>query len=377
MSEKSKKRKKHKVLEVLIDLLMYIFMLLQMIYVFTGNLIHEWIGMGFFVCLLAHIYIKRKWFTSFYKRKGKGISARRVADLLIILLLICVIILMLSSMDVSRTLFPNVHIWGSANFHWILATLALMLSVAHGAMHGYFVAKRKKRMAMGILLCVALAGCLGFYMVPYLNRHFRTVEIDGNQAITGKQMTWKASEHKPLVVYFTRLGNTDFEEDIDAVSGASLLKIDGEMMGNTELLAKMLTDIIECDLEVIQLTGEKYPSSYAETCSIAGKEKKEGTRPQIAAMDLSDYDSIILVYPIWWYTIPMPVATFLENHDFTGKTVYLLATQGSQGFASSTEDVKKMIPTAHVEEAISIYCDDIPEARQMIVDWLQKKKLAE
>ena len=70
----------------------------------------------------------------------------------------------------------------------------------------------------------------------------------------------------------------------------------------------------------------------------------------------------------------MPVATFLEANDFTGKTIYLLATQGSFGFASSTSDIKKMAKGAEVIEGLSIYCDDIPNARTEITEWLKKIK---
>ena len=70
----------------------------------------------------------------------------------------------------------------------------------------------------------------------------------------------------------------------------------------------------------------------------------------------------------------MPVATFLESNDFTGKMIYLLATQGSFGFASSTSDIEKMAKGANVIEGLSIYCDDIPNVRAEITEWLKSIK---
>lgn len=87
--------KTRKTAGLIIDLLMYILLLMQMLYVFTGNDVHEWMGIGFFVCLILHLILKRKWFLSFYKRKSRMFSGRRIADFLIILLLLCLCVLVL------------------------------------------------------------------------------------------------------------------------------------------------------------------------------------------------------------------------------------------------------------------------------------------
>lgn len=367
--------KRKKIIGLIVDLAMYAAMLLQMLYVVTGNAVHEWLGIGFFALLVCHMVIKRRWFSLVLRRKGKLFTARRFADLMIVLLMLCLALLMFSSMGVSRLIFPNVHFLGSAVFHRTLATLGLTAAVIHGGMHGYFGSKKKKKAVIGIILCSAAALGIGFGLVPYMNRHYRTVEIDYRQAVAGEKLQWKGD--KPLAVYFTRVGNTDFEADVDAVSGASLLLADGELMGNTQLMADMLHDILDCDTAAITLTGECYPSSYAETCTVGGREIKEGARPAILPIDISDYNDIFLVYPIWWGTVPAPVATFLESASFEGKTVHLIATQGSSGFVSSTKDVCAMIPGARVLEAISVYCDDIPAARQMLLDWMKSAGLAE
>ena len=83
------------------------------------------------------------------------------------------------------------------------------------------------------------------------------------------------------MAYFTRVGNTDFEPDVDAVFGASLLISDSELMGSNQLLADMVTDIIGCEVVPITLTGKRYPSSYNETISVAGDELRAQARPYI------------------------------------------------------------------------------------------------
>ncbi len=348
---------------------MYIIMVLQMLYVFTGNIVHELLGIGFFIALVTHIVIKRKWFKAVFSGKTGRSASRRFGDIVTLLLLLNAVVLMLSSMGVSRTLFPWFSFVTNVDLHRYLATSMLTLALVHGGMHCYYVAKNKRRAVILIVILAAAGIATGLALVPYINRHFRKVEIDLSEKTAGEKL--ELTEQKPLVVYFTRLGNTDFEEDVDAVSGASLMKIGDEYMGNTELLALMVKDAIDCEIVPITVIGEKYPSSYSETTSVARKEIKDNVRPAIREIDISEYDKIILSYPIWWGTVPAPVATFLENNDLSGKTVYLLATQGSAGFASSTRDVERMAKGAQVIEGLSIYSDDIPDARAEIAEWLK------
>ncbi len=353
----------------IVEIIMFLAMGLQVFYVLVGNIAHEIIGMVFFVCLVIHIIFKRKWFRSLFGKNASRSAARRFADILIILLLFTTVLLMLSSMGVSRTLFPWFRFMMEPAFHRYMATIMLTLAMLHGCMHFYFRVANRKKIVI-IMILAAIAGpVIGLVSVPYLNRHLKTVEIELNDRVSGEKIT---VGEKPLVVYFTRLGNTDFDEDVDAVSGASLMKVGDELMGSNELLARMIQDALDCKIIPITLTGEKYPSSYSDTVSVASKELRGDARPEIEAIDISASDTIILVYPIWWGTVPMPVATFLENNDFSGKTVYLLASQGSAGFGSSTKDIKEMAPGAEVIEGLSIYCEDIIDAREKIGKWLEE-----
>lgn len=354
---------------IAVDILMYVILLVQMLYVFAGNTLHEILGIVFFVCLVIHIIIKRKWFKALLSWKKKS-AARRFSDVVTLLLIAAVVLMMVSSMGVSRLIFPWFRAVGSADLHRYLATAVLALAVIHGGMHGFMRTKKKKLAAFLIACGAAGAIALGIALVPYLNRHFRLVKIDLASAVSGEKTDWQGS--KPLVVYFTRVGNTDFEDDVDAVSGASLMLADGELMGNTQLLSEMVKDALDCDVKAITLTGEKYPSSYSDTVSAAGKELRNDARPEIEPIDVNGYDSVILIYPLWWGTVPMPVASFLESTDLSGKTLYLIATQGSSGYGSSTKDIRSMAKGADVVEVMSVYCDDVPKYRSEI-----GKKLSE
>ena len=349
---------------VVVDIIMYVILLVQMMYVFIGNNLHELLGIGFFVCLIIHLCIKN-WWAKTILIKDKPAS-RRFFDIITILLVMTIIILMLSSMGVSRFLFTWFHFMGSADLHRYLATAVLTLGVIHGGMHGFWHAKRKKLAVVGIVIASIIAFVLGIFGVPFLNRQKRSVEISYAEKQPEAIVEWQGN--KPLVVYFTRMGNSNFEPDVDAVSGASLLISDGEMMGNNQLLAKMICDITGFESEAITLTGEKYPSSYSDTIVVAGDELKEQARPGVEPIDVSEYDSIILVYPLWWGSIPMPVATFLEDNDFDGKTIYLIITQGSSGYGNTISEIEELCPNAKVVPGASIYCEDIPDAGNQLVN---------
>ena len=352
---------------VVVDIIMYVILLVQMMYVFIGNNLHELLGIGFFVCLILHLCIKN-WWAKTILIKDKPAS-RRFFDIITILLVLTIIILMLSSMGVSRFLFTWFHFMGSADLHRYLATAVLTLGVIHGGMLGLWRAKRKKLAVVGIVIASIIAFALGIFGVPFLNRQKRSVEISYADKQPEETIEWQGN--KPLVVYFTRMGNSNFEPDVDAVSGASLLMSDGEMMGNNQLLAKMVCDITGFDSEAITLTGEKYPSSYSDTIVVAGDELKAQARPDVEPIDVSEYDSIILIYPLWWGSIPMPVATFLENNDFDGKTIYLIITHGSSGYGNTISEIEELCPNAKVVPGTSIYCEDIPDAGDQLTELLR------
>lgn len=76
------------------------------------------------------------------------------------------------------------------------------------------------------------------------------------------------------------------------------------------------------------------------------------SRPELADRDinLASYDRIFLGFPIWWYTAPRIVQSFLESYDFTGKTIILFATSGGSGFGRTAENLAPSCPGAVIRE---------------------------
>ena len=80
--------------------------------------------------------------------------------------------------------------------------------------------------------------------------------------------------------------------------------------------------------------------------------KDPASRPALADRDanIGAYDRIFLGFPIWWYTAPRIIRTFLESYDFSGKTVILFATSGGSGLGRTAQELSSSCPKAILKE---------------------------
>lgn len=74
-------------------------------------------------------------------------------------------------------------------------------------------------------------------------------------------------------------------------------------------------------------------------------------RPELAdhAAPISEHDTILLGFPIWWYTAPTIIQTFLESYDFAGKTIILFATSGGSGLGRTASELSHSCPDAVIK----------------------------
>ncbi|MCM1327178.1 MAG: hypothetical protein NC249_11210, partial [Lachnoclostridium sp.] len=98
-----------------------------------------------------------------------------------------------------------------------------------------------------------------------------------------------------LIAYFSRVGNMDFDESVDAVTSASVNIEGDDISGNAGLLAQMAQEVTGGDLFFIE-TVEKYPAAYRGTTDQAKEEQNNDARPELASHveDMDAYDTIIL-----------------------------------------------------------------------------------
>ena len=167
--------------------------------------------------------------------------------------------------------------------------------------------------------------------------------------------------------HYESMGDRDNYNGVDAVASASVAP-----PGNTAQMAGWIQQEVGGDLHSI-VVQDLYPSDYDECLERAADEKAQDARPVLSSHvgDMEDYNIVFLGFPNWWYTLPMPVLTFVEEHDWSGKTVVPFVTHGTGGLSATVRDLTTALPDdVAVMEPIGIYRPDVPHARPIIQEWL-------
>lgn len=172
-----------------------------------------------------------------------------------------------------------------------------------------------------------------------------------------------------LVAYFSWADNAILDDNVDAVSSPSVLP-----PGNVQQLAEWVQAETAGDLFAIRVT-DSYPSDWDACLDRAHDERGEDARPALteSVSNIDDYDVVFLGYPNWWYGVPMPLLTFLEENDLSDKQVYLFCSHGTGGLANSVEIITEAIPDATISDNIfDCYEEDASSSRNDIQAWLSE-----
>ena len=90
---------------------------------------------------------------------------------------------------------------------------------------------------------------------------------------------------------------------------------------------------------------------------------------------MSQYDVILLGYPTWWATTPMPVVSFLEEYDLSGKTVIVFSSHGGTMFGDSVSEVSKLAPDSYIGIDYEFHYSG--SSRRAISEWLKENGVPE
>ncbi len=175
-----------------------------------------------------------------------------------------------------------------------------------------------------------------------------------------------------LIAYFTWAENTHVDEpekvNVDASTSASVLA-----PGNAAKLANWIQQEVGGDLFSIVVT-EPYSSDYDECLDRAADEKAANARPELVyhVDNMEDYDIVFLGFPNWWYTVPIAIHSFLEEDDFSGKTVVPYVTHGTGGLASTIKDITAALPdSVTILEPIGVYRPEVDASHNEVMEWLK------
>lgn len=147
-----------------------------------------------------------------------------------------------------------------------------------------------------------------------------------------------------LIAFFSRADENYFSGELRVVP-----------VGNTQIAAEMLREITGAELFKIEPL-QPYAKEYNTCIEQAQEDQHRNARPELKEYpeSLDRYDTIYLGYPNYWGTMPMPVFTFLEHFDFTGKTIRPFCTHEGSGMGRSEGDIRRLCPGAKVEKGLAI-----------------------
>ena len=172
-----------------------------------------------------------------------------------------------------------------------------------------------------------------------------------------------------LIAYFS----VPESDGTDAVAGASrVVTEDGQVLGNNEYIARLIQQETGGELFAIE-TVQEYPGSHDALLEFAYNEMTDNARPELASQieNLDNYDTIFLGYPNWNSDLPMPLYTFLEEYDFSGKTIIPFTTHGGSGFSRTIDTIQELQPNAQVvQDGLSISRNNVPQAQSDVADWV-------
>ncbi len=179
-----------------------------------------------------------------------------------------------------------------------------------------------------------------------------------------------AQASRSLVVYFS-MPETTNADNMTREEDNSVVVINGQVLGNTQYMASVIQETAGADLFRIE-PKTPYPTDHTTLVDLASEEQDANARPEIAAQieNFDQYDTVYVGYPIWWSDMPMILYTFFDTYDFSGKTIVPFSTHGGSSFAGTPAKIAQLEPNATLLDGLTISRDNIQDARQEIVDWV-------
>lgn len=163
-----------------------------------------------------------------------------------------------------------------------------------------------------------------------------------------------------LIAYFSRADENYFH--------GALRKVE---VGNTEIAAKLLQELTGAELFKIDPI-QPYSKDYNECIAQAQDDQRRDARPELKEYpdSLDGYDTIYLGYPNYWGTMPMPVFTFLERYEWSGKTICPFCTHEGSGLGRSEQDIRRLCPGADVKPGLAIHGSSAAMAEPALKKWI-------
>ena len=122
-------------------------------------------------------------------------------------------------------------------------------------------------------------------------------------------------------------------------------------------------------------TVKTYLKDHMKMIYEAKNELTKGVRPELKALpeEFEQYDTVFLGYPNWWNTLPMPVVSFLEKLDWTGKRIIPYNTSEGSGLGKSVGWIREICKGAVVEDGFALKGSQVDEKQADIAGWAKEQ----
>ena len=220
-----------------------------------------------------------------------------------------------------------------------------------------------------LLLVIVLAGSL----VGCFQNNERSNTVDTTKQASQDSDNKSISANRILITYFS-VPETDGE---DTVSSASRVATENGVVGNTQYVASLIQQESGGDLYRIE-TVQSYPQTHDPLLEFAYEERSKNARPELKNEidNFDEYDTVFIGYPNWNADLPMPLYTFLEQYDFTDKTIIPFTTHGGSGFSGTIGVIADLQSNATVvSNGLSISRNDVVSCDDEVKEWLDELKI--
>lgn len=246
--------------------------------------------------------------------------------------------------------------------------------------------KKTSAILLSLTLAISLSACQNREAPAYQEEteesqmHFESEQDDSSTKMDemmtdeSEQMQEENESGNILIACFTLGRNADYPENVDVSTSASLVAQGEERYGTTEYVAHLIQEHVGGDLHLIQ-TAQPYSTDFDAVVDQNHEEMDRGTLPELAAsdLDISQYDTVFIGYPVWATDAPQAIFSFLSEYDLSGKTIIPFCTHDGYGAGSSYEEIGEAISgEAVVLDGLAMEASDVPEGMNAVVRWLQE-----
>lgn len=175
-----------------------------------------------------------------------------------------------------------------------------------------------------------------------------------------------------LIAYFSRWGNTEYPDDVDATTSASIVADENGRYGTTEYVANLIWQTVGGDIHLIE-TVTPYTEDFDELRDVNHSEMADGYLPDLVEsnLDISQYDTVFIGYPVWATEVPQAVLSFLNEYDLSGKTVIPFCTHDGYGAGGSYSTIREASHAAESPDGLAIEAKDVPTSGDTVAVWLE------